>query len=101
MDREHPVSPWAEWKIVEKIGEGSFGKVYKAQRSERGKFFYSAIKVINIPGSQSELNSVRSEAGDDQSVREYFRNLVEECIQEIRSVSRTKKQTAVCILRIR
>lgn len=83
MDREHPVSPWAEWKIVEKIGEGSFGKVYKAQRSERGKFFYSAIKVINIPGSQSELNSVRSEAGDDQSVREYFRNLVEECIQEI------------------
>lgn len=83
MDREHPVSPWAEWKIVEKIGEGSFGKVYKAQRSERGKFFYSAIKVINIPGSQSELNSVRSEAGDDQSVRAYFRNLVEECIQEI------------------
>ena len=83
MDREHPVSPWAEWKIVEKIGEGSFGKVYKAQRSERGKFFYSAIKVINIPGSQSELNSVCSEAGDDQSVREYFRNLVEECIQEI------------------
>lgn len=83
MDREHPVSPWAEWKIVEKIGEGSFGKVYKAQRSERGKFFYSAIKVVNIPGSQSELNSVRSEAGDDQSVREYFWNLVEECIQEI------------------
>lgn len=83
MDREHPVSPWAEWKIVEKIGEGSFGKVYKAQRSERGKFFYSAIKIINIPGSQSELNCVRSEAGDDQSVREYFRNLVEECIQEI------------------
>ena len=83
MDREHPVSPWAEWKIVEKIGEGSFGKVYKAQRSERGKSFYSAIKVIHIPGSQSELNSVRSEAGDDQSVREYFRNLVEECIQEI------------------
>ena len=83
MDREHPVSPWAEWKIVEKIGEGSFGKVYKAQRSEQGKSFYSAIKVIHIPGSQSELNSVRSEAGDEQSVREYFRNLVEECIQEI------------------
>lgn len=83
MDREHPVSPWAEWKIVEKIGEGSFGKVYKAQRSGRGKNFCSAIKVIHIPGSQSELNSVRSEAEDDQSVREYFRNLVEECVQEI------------------
>lgn len=83
MDKELPVSAWPEWKIIEKIGEGSFGKVYKAQRTERGKSFYSAIKIINIPGSQSELNSVRSETGNDQSTREYFRNLVEECIQEV------------------
>lgn len=83
MDKELPVSAWPEWKIVEKIGEGSFGQVYKAQRTERGKSFYSAIKIINIPGSQSELNSVRSETGDDQAAREYFQNLVEECIQEI------------------
>ena len=83
MDKELPVSAWPEWKIIEKIGEGSFGKVYKAQRTERGKSFYSAIKIINIPGSQSELNSVRSENGDDQAARQYFQNLVEECIQEI------------------
>ena len=83
MDKELPVSAWPEWKIIEKIGEGSFGKVYKAQRTERGKSFYSAIKIINIPGSQSELNSVRSETGDEQSTRKYFQNLVEECIQEI------------------
>ena len=83
MDKELPVSAWPEWKIIEKIGEGSSGKVYKAQRTERGKSFYSAIKIINIPGSQSELNSVRSEIGDDQSARQYFQNLVEECIQEI------------------
>ena len=48
MDKELPVSAWPEWKIIEKIGEGSFGKVYKAQRTERGKSFYSAIKIINI-----------------------------------------------------
>ena len=83
MDKELPVSAWPEWKIIEKIGEGSFGKVYKAQRTERGKSFYSAIKIINIPGSQRELNSVRSETGDDQAARQYFQNLVEECIQEI------------------
>ena len=29
MDKELPVSAWPEWKIIEKIGEGSFGKVYK------------------------------------------------------------------------
>ena len=36
MDKELPVSAWPEWKIIEKIGEGSFGKVIKrsAQNGE-------------------------------------------------------------------
>ena len=63
--------------------EGSFGKVYKAQRTERGRTFYSAIKIISIPGNKGELDSVRSEMNDEQSTREYFRNLVEDCVQEI------------------
>lgn len=83
MDKELPVSVWPEWEIIEKIGEGSFGKVYKAQRTEKGKTFYSAIKIITIPSSQSELNSIRSETSNDQSAREYFQNLMEECIQEV------------------
>lgn len=83
MDKEVPVSVWPEWKLVEKIGEGSFGKVYKAQRTERGRTFYSAIKIISIPGSKSEFDSVRAELNDEQSTREYFRNLVEDCVQEI------------------
>ena len=83
MDKDVPVSVWPEWKLVEKIGEGSFGKVYKAKRTERGRSFYSAIKIISIPGSKGELDSVRSEMNNEQSTREYFRNLVEDCVQEI------------------
>lgn len=83
MDKELPVSVWPEWEIIEKIGEGSFGKVYKAQRIEKGKKFYSAVKIISIPSSQGELNSIRSETSNDQSAREYFHNLMEECIQEV------------------
>lgn len=86
MEKQLPVSVWPEWRIVEKIGEGSFGKVYKAQRTEQDKTFYSAIKVITIPASQGELNSVRSETPDEQSVKEYFHNLVEECIQEVNTM---------------
>ena len=83
MDKDVPVSVWPEWKLVEKIGEGSFGKVYKAKRTERGRSFYSAIKIISVPGSKWELDSVRTEMNNEQSTREYFRNLVEDCIQEI------------------
>ena len=43
------------------------------------KSFYSAIKIINIPGSQSELNSVRSETGmsspQDSIFRIWLRNV--------------------------
>lgn len=83
MDKDVPVSVWPEWELIEKIGEGSFGKVYKAKRTERGRSFYSAIKIISIPASKEELDSVRSEMNNEQSTREYFRNLVEDCIQEI------------------
>ena len=83
MDKQLPVSVWPEWKIVEKIGEGSFGKVYKACRNEQGKTFYSAIKVVTIPTTSGELSSVRSESPNEQSVREYFQGLVDECIQEV------------------
>lgn len=86
MDKQLPVSAWPEWKIIEKIGEGSFGKVYKARRTEQGKTFYSAIKVITIPSNAGELSSVRSENPDEQSVKEYFYSLVEECIQEVNTM---------------
>ena len=83
MDKDVPVSVWPEWELIEKIGDGSCGKVYKAKRTERGRSFYSAIKIISIPASKGELDSVRSEMNNEQSTREYFRNLVEDCIQEI------------------
>ncbi len=72
MDKDVPVSVWPEWELIEKIGEGSFGKVYKAKRTERGRSFYSAIKIISIPASKGELDSVRSEMNNEQSTREYF-----------------------------
>ena len=86
MKKELPVSPWREWKIIEKIGEGSYGRVYKAERTERGHTFYSAIKVISIPSTHEELSSIRQETESEKSTREYFENIMEECIQEIRTM---------------
>lgn len=90
MERKVPVSPWAEWEIIEKIGEGSFGKVYKAQCVTDGKASYSAIKMISIPSNENELESIRSENPDDRSVREYFRSMVNDCIQEVRTMEKLR-----------
>ncbi len=83
MNRELPVSPWAEWTITEKIGEGAYGTVYKAMRSEQGHTIFSAIKVISIPESREELNTILQETGDEQSARMYFGNVCQDCLEEI------------------
>ena len=39
MDKDVPVSVWPEWELIEKIGEGSFGKVYKRKRDRTRPLF--------------------------------------------------------------
>ena len=83
MDRELPMSPWPEWNIIGKAGEGAYGRVYKAERTVKGHSFYSAIKIITIPESREELNSVLAETGSEEDARRYFENVMEECLREI------------------
>ena len=73
---------WPEWEIDEAIGEGASGKVYKAKRTD-SKDVYSAIKVIEIPQNQSEVEEARSEGLDDVSIKQYFKSFVDELIREI------------------
>lgn len=81
---------WPDWDIVRMIGEGSFGKVYEIVRNNFGIEEHSALKVITIPASQAELQSMRNEGLDDESATEYFRGLVEEFVQEIALMSQLK-----------
>ena len=45
-----------QWKEVELIGEGSYGKVYKAKKEEFGIEVYSAINQIDIPRTKFEVD---------------------------------------------
>ena len=64
---------WPEWIITEKIGEGSFGQVFKAEKESFGIKQESAIKLVRIPSDESELNKVRLSFGlDDEELRDYF-----------------------------
>lgn len=83
-------SLWPDWNIVRLIGEGSFGKVYEIVRSNFGIEEHSAMKVIKIPSSQAELQSLRNEGMDDNSTTEYYRGLVEEFVQEIALMSKLR-----------
>lgn len=46
VERELPVSVWPEWKITEKIGEGSFGKYTRHRGQKRGILFILLLKLL-------------------------------------------------------
>ena len=81
---------WPDWSIGRLIGEGSFGKVYEIVRNNFGIEEHCALKVISIPSSDAELQSMKNEGMDDASATEYYRGLVEEFVQEIALMSKLK-----------
>lgn len=74
---------WPEWNEDCVLGEGSFGKVYRAKRVEYGRTFYSAIKVITVPKNQQEIKFARSQGMNDNDIYDYFRGLVDNLLNEI------------------
>jgi len=76
------------WTLTRLIGEGSFGRVFEAERKDFGTVYKAAIKIITIPQSQSEIKSARAEGMSAESVTAYFRSLVEEVVHEVALMSR-------------
>ena len=60
---------WPEWRVESELGEGAFGKVYKAVDEEAGFSVYSAIKVLSIPSSKAELDALESEGMTESESR--------------------------------
>ena len=81
---------WNEWKIVEQVGMGSFGTVYKAERRLGNNSFFSAIKIIHIPLEEQDTEILRREYKDKNSLRLYYKDLVESCIEEIHTMEQLK-----------
>ena len=74
---------WPEWHESALLGEGSFGKVYKAEREEFGETFYSAIKVLSVPKNEQDIQQERKQGMSDYEIHEYFKSVVQDLVNEI------------------
>ncbi|MEI6578000.1 MAG: protein kinase [Eubacteriales bacterium] len=81
---------WPDWKIVELMGEGSYGKVYKAAREDHGISSYAAVKVISIPQNDAETESLRMEGLDEAATKTYFEEIVKDFVSEIKLMESLK-----------
>ena len=76
-----------QWKEVELIGEGSYGKVYKAKKEEFGIATYSAIKQIEIPQTKLEIQTLKTEGMTQDGITRYYEKSVQKWIDEIKFMS--------------
>ncbi len=74
---------WPEWHEDCVLGEGSFGKVYKAKRVEKGRTFFSAIKVLTVPKSSQEVKQARNQGMSEREIHDYFESFVDDLLTEI------------------
>lgn len=89
---------WPGWETVEKIGEGSYGKVYKIRNTSDGFVKYAAMKVIEFPQSEYEIQEYRNMGMDHQSVKAYYEDLRENILGEIRVMESLKTGSNVVVI---
>ena len=76
---------WGVWELEDKIGQGSFGEVYKAHKKELKKDFYAAIKHISLPKNQEDIEEVIKEgnATNSEAVLDYYKDTIDDLVKEI------------------
>ena len=86
-----PVHPtWPGWKTVGTIGSGASGTVYEIQREMFGNVEKAALKVISIPQSPSEIESLRDDGYDDESITSRYRSNLQDIVREYSLMSGLK-----------
>lgn len=85
---------WDGWRIVDKIGEGSTGEVYKAVKNNGNANVYSAIKYISFPKTTGDIDELirlgliksRNEAND------YYKKILDELKKDFDIIRRYNNQ---------
>ncbi len=74
--------PWSGWDIVEPIGHGSFGTVYKISRDLFGELEHAALKVITIPQDSRDIEEMYNDGYDEESITSTFKSYLKSIVAE-------------------
>ena len=86
---------WPDWEIAEKIGEGSFGVVFKAVRHDLAGTTFAAIKAICIPKDKEEIEELKAEGLTLDQSYSYFKQVVKDYTHEIKLMDSVKGYTNI------
>lgn len=72
------------YNIIEKLGEGAFGTVYKVVKTNASGQYIRALKHIMIPTERQYNSVLNSMGGDISKADNYFSKMLDNIVSEIR-----------------
>lgn len=82
--------PWPGWHITGELGEGGYGRVYEIERTQSDISERAALKVISIPKSKTEYNSVRFSMDTEADTEAFFKEKRDRVLREIQALQSLK-----------
>ena len=79
-----------KWYIKELLGEGSYGKVFRIEREDISGKKSATLKAITIPQSKTEISTMRASLCDEQSVKEYYKDIAGKLLNEFNLMAKLK-----------
>lgn len=86
---------WPEWKVLDEIGSGAYGKVYKITRKDIGGTYFAALKVISIPFDENDIEELRDANMNDVQITEYYSRFADDISREFAVMERLKGNTNI------
>lgn len=82
---------WPGWDIGERIGKGGFGAVYEIRREVFGDIERCALKIITIPKDSGEIEYMRCEGMDDETITSTLHGQVRNIVREYKLMSQMRE----------
>ncbi len=96
IDKISELQPfWGDWNIESKIGEGSFGSVFRICRQDFTFVNMAAMKAICVPKDQKEYDAILEKAGSVEAAGRYCDNIRNQLLNEIKLMNLFKGYTNI------
>ena len=92
---EKIILPWQDWKIVNYLGSGTYGKVYEIERNASGIQEKAALKIVTRPKDAGELEADYQNGYDKESISAKYTQIFQEYRNEYKLMKELQGQSNI------